>query len=224
MDKSVPNNTILMLSGVSCVGKTTTAFNIIKKYSEFKVVTELDIIRTAIRDTIININDTFRYYDKNNILKEYSHLFDSLTDGTYDILLEQAKLLLPCIRKIVYRQQNKKIPTIIEGMSIVPELYFDNFVPIDGFKENVIFINLYISNKNEHIKRRMIRCEEREYNINSITINDKINKMQIKNLHLHNSTLNISNKNNKVYSIDVSYLNENEVADEIMKIIYNLFF
>ena len=53
----IPGNFILMLSGVPCVGKTTTAYNILKYQPEFRRVSELDIVRTIVRATIRNIEN-----------------------------------------------------------------------------------------------------------------------------------------------------------------------
>lgn len=224
MSKMLPNDIILLLSGVSCVGKTTTAFNLINSCSEFKVVTELDIIRTVIRETINNVSDYYKYFDKEAILKEYSSLFESLTTGSFDTLKKQAKILLPYIKKIIYRQQEKNIPTIIEGMSIVPELFFNNnYEPLEGFKHNIVFVNLYISNKDEHLRRRSLRCQERQYDCDYKTVEEKIDKMWDKNITLHNSTYKISQHTKNVYSIDISNLSEIETTNKVIHILYNLF-
>ena len=45
----IPKDAILMLSGVSCVGKTTTAYEIVKNYPEFRRVSEYDLMRTVVR-------------------------------------------------------------------------------------------------------------------------------------------------------------------------------
>ena len=222
MDKKIPSNTILMLSGVACVGKTTTARNIVKNYEEFKLVTEVDIIREVIRYTIKNVDAYYKFYDKNSVTLEYKSLFDSLTDGDYNTLLNQAKALLPYIRSIVYKQQRKNIATIIEGMCIVPELYFKNYVPIDGFKNNVVFINLYISNQKKHFSRGDRRCKERNYDTNK-NMYDKIIKMESKNIALHESTLKLSEHCKNVYSIDVTNLNKIDIVDIIMKLLFKLF-
>lgn len=222
MIKRLPNDLVLLISGVSCVGKTTTAYSIINQCREFKVVTELDIIRTVIRETITNISDQYKYFDSEIILKDYSDLFDSLTDGDFDTLLRQSKTLLPYIKKIIYRQQDKKIPTIIEGISIVPELCFENFAPIEGFKNNIVFINLYISNKDEHIRRRFQRCRERRYDTPENIAKEKVEKMWDKNVMLHISTEIISLHNKNVYSLDITNMSEKEVSKKILSILYHL--
>ena len=53
----IPKDTILMLSGVSCVGKTTTAYEIVKNYSEFRRVSEYDLIRTVVRTAYEHLAD-----------------------------------------------------------------------------------------------------------------------------------------------------------------------
>lgn len=204
-----------MLSGVPCVGKTTAAYNIVKRFPEFRRVSELDIIRTVVRAVIHSLEDSF--IDKNAIQKQYLALFDSLSESNLDVAKEQSKLLIPYIKEIVVRQQMRKIPTVIEGSSIVPSTYFINNIPIDGFKDHVLFINLYLSNEHVHINRRMTRCYEREYDDNMEQIIDKVTHVREgKNFEIHKETLELSMRANNVFSFDVTNMTPDDIVSMII--------
>lgn len=47
-----PNDLIILISGASCVGKTTVAHYLLKLFPAFRNVTEMDIIRTAARSIL----------------------------------------------------------------------------------------------------------------------------------------------------------------------------
>ena len=215
----IPKDYILILSGVPCIGKTTTAYNIVKNLPEFRRVSELDIIRTIVRAVIKNFEHK-EYIDKNIIEKHYLDLFDSVSENDFAKVKQQSKILLPYIQEIISRQQLRKIPTIIEGSSFIPSTCFYNNAPIEGFQNNVVFINLYISDINEHLRRRVNRCKEREYLLTKEEIKQEIIIIrEKKNLEMHMETLALSEKNNKIYSVDISKMNEDEVLKNIVRII-----
>ena len=208
--KSIPF--ILLISGVPCVGKTTISYKLLEEYPFFKRITELDMIKTVIR-SIIKENDCS--YPNN----EFNCLFCSTTDSNYDIFKQQAIILSRYVKEIVIRQKKRCIPTIIEGINIIPSVYFNNSIPIEGFKDNVLFVNLYISNEQEHIKRRFQRCKERNYTMNDEQIKEKIFKYKDKNLILHQETLKLANKVNNVFSIDISGMSQASIVHAIKDII-----
>lgn len=162
MKIEIPKDLILFLTGVPCVGKTTTAYNLLRKYPEFKSVTEVDIMRTMARSIIRDIGPIVNSEVKLNVENSYYYLFKSVTVSNFITMKKQSSILSKPICEIVKRQQDRKIPTIIEGTSIVPSTFFENNKPIDGFQKNIIFINLYLSDIQEHIQRRKNRCVERE--------------------------------------------------------------
>lgn len=216
---NIPKDCILILSGVPCVGKTTTAYNILRSFPEFRRVSELDIIRTVVR-SVINTLERKEQINKDILQKHYSALFKSLSEEDLSVAKQQSKLLIPYVREIVSRQQKRKIPTIIEGTSIVPSTYFCNGHPINGFENNVIFINLYLSDENEHIQRRISRCKEREYSASDFMSKEKIIKVRREKNHmLHYETMELSQKCNKVFSIDVAKMNQEAVVEEILRIV-----
>lgn len=86
----IPKDTILMLSGVSCVGKTTTAYEIVKNYSEFRRVSEYDLIRTVVRTAYEHLADE-AYINKNELMDKYNALFESLTCNNFEITRLQSE-------------------------------------------------------------------------------------------------------------------------------------
>ena len=217
----IPGDFILMLSGVPCVGKTTTAYNILKYQPEFRLVSELDIIRTIVRATIRNIENC-QYVNKEMLQDQYAALFYSLSESNLSDCKKQSTLLVPYVREIVARQQRRNIPTIIEGLSIIPSTYFSNDKPIKGFEKNVFFINLFLSDEQEHIQRRYNRCKEREYQDTEDQIKEQvINIRNSKNCELHEETLELSKATKNVASFDVSNMDQDSVVKKILSILGN---
>lgn len=210
-----------MLSGVPCVGKTTTAYNILKYQPDFRRVSELDLIRTIIRAVIRNIENS-KYVDKEMLQGQYEELFYSLSERDLSDCKKQSTLLIPYVREIVARQQRRNIPTIIEGLSIIPSTYFSNNQPIKGFEKNVFFINLFLSDEQEHIQRRYNRCKEREYQDTKSQVKEQVaNIRNSKNLELHEETSELSKNVKNVASFDVSNMNQDSVTRKILGILDN---
>ena len=158
----VPKDAILMLSGVSCVGKTTAAYEIVKNYPEFRRVSEYDLLRTVVRTAYEYLAEE-AYIDKDELISKYNALFESITSSDFEITKLQSEQLLPYVKEIILRQQRRRIPTIIEGTGIIPSIYFPNNQPLAWLSKHVVFINLYISDEEDHISRRQSRSEERDY-------------------------------------------------------------
>ena len=210
--KSIPF--VLFISGVPCVGKTTISYKLLEEFPFFKRITELDIIKTCIRSLIKENN----LQDKN---ENYKCLFESTTESDFATFKEQAKVLYNHIKCIVVRQKKRCIPTIIEGINIVPSIYFDNYIPKEGFKKNVLFINFYISDENEHFRRRLERCQDRNYSLQESIIKEKIINYTEKNKMLHEETLELSKKVDNVFSLDISELDISQVVEIIKNITTN---
>lgn len=220
MSVIIPKDLILIISGVSCVGKTTTAYNLLKEYPEFKRVSETDILRTMLRTAIKDIGNGLTYTEKEKLHQDYAPIFDSLTHGDMDTLKRHSIVFSKYVKEIVKRQQARKIPTIIEGISIVPSTYFHNNKPIDGFENNVVFINLFVSDEIEHIQRRFNRCQERGYEDTIDSVKGQVSNIRKdKNDILHKETLDLSTKVNNVFSIDISDMDQQMVMNRIMSII-----
>ena len=221
----LPNDLIIMLSGVSCVGKTTTAYNLLQEIPQLRRVSELDIIRTMARAIVKEISglDFIGIDTKEKINDFFNPLYDSITNGNFEALKRQSNIILKYIKEIVKRQQMRKIPTVIEGINIIPSLYFYNDKPIDGFQNNIVYINLFMSDIEEHKKRRLKRCKEREYTQTIQTINDKITKLAEHNFLLNKETLTLAKKHKNVFSFDVSNKSEKEVTSKILSFISQLY-
>lgn len=219
---NLPKDFVLIISGVSCVGKTTAAYNLLKEYPEFKRVTELDIIRMILRSTIKDTANNISCSERKKLQEKFEHLFSSSTSEDFFVLKEQSRILVRCMKEIVKRQQERKIPTIIEGVSIVPSVFFQDGKPLEGFEKNVLFINLFLSDENEHYLRREKRCSEREYTDSKESIHRRVECIRNnKNDILHKETVELSLLVNNVVSIDISHLDEKMVVCRIANIIQN---
>ena len=219
----IPNDFILILSGVSCVGKTTTAYNLLQKYPKFKRVSETDILRTMLRAIVKDIETSANCTDKINLRQRYAPLFESLKYCDMTTLKKQSQILSTYVKEIVKRQQDRKIPTIIEGANIVPSTYFYNGKPIDGFEKNILFVNLFLSDEKEHLQRRLSRCKEREYaNDFNLVQKQVVDIRKDKNNALHEETLKLGECVNNVFSIDISNMSEGMVVDQIISIITHI--
>lgn len=219
MSANIPDDFILFLSGTSCVGKTAVAQRIITLIPEFRNVTEMDILRTAARAIVEDSVDLFKL-DKHNLV--YQALFSSTKSGDFTTYKQQASFFVTSVRNIVKRQQTRKIPTIIEGINIVPSLYFFNYTPIEGFKNNILFVNLYLSDEFSHIERRTKRCHERGYVDTEEEILNTVKRIRKhKNDELHNECQDLSRHVNNVFSIDTAAKSIDDVTQAILELIYN---
>ena len=221
--KKISDDTILILSGIPCVGKTSVAYKIIQQYPDFRRVSEMDMVRTIIRAVLNNlINDSILAEDI--IKQEYSDLFETLTVSDLNTTKLQAQKLMPYVKEIILRQQRRKIPSIIEGSGIIPSLFFPNGTPVEWLNSNIIFVNLYISDDNEQKKRRHTRYIERKYTSDYSEIEKReAVVMSEKNCELHTETVNLGKKFPNVFSIDTSYISLEEIAAEIIDIVKSCF-
>lgn len=213
----IPNDLIILISGASCVGKTTVAHYLLELISAFRNVIEMDIIRTAARSIVKDATNITPMIAENIYFRKYKALFASTKDGDYGVYKEQASFFVGSVREIVRRQQSRKIPTIIEGINIVPSLYFVDDMPIDGFQNHILFVNLYLSKESEHIRRRTLRCKERNYTDDSAMILNTVKKIrESKNELLHLECTRLSGQNDNVFSIDTADKTVEDVARQIM--------
>lgn len=150
---TLPNDLIVLISGVPGVGKTTISYELLKEHEEFRLVEETDIIREILRgynEYLENIHDT----PLNDVIYEHDIFL------SYDMAKHQCRIMKNSIINIIQRQQRKGIPTIINGVHIIPEeLYLNIKSP------NILFINLYVDSEAALWKRLKIRDPQ---NINLI--------------------------------------------------------
>lgn len=197
----LPENLIVLISGVPGVGKTTISYELSKKYKEFRLVEETDIIREILR----GYNNYLSSEDKLSLDNIYSH--DVFL--TYDMAKQQCKVMKNSIINIIERQQRKGIASIINGVHIIPEeLYLNLSFP------NIIYINLYIDSK-ETLWNRLNKRNPQKYTY------DAIPRLYQTNMDLKDSLLRIPNDLCKIYSIDVSTLTLKETISIIDHIFYN---
>ena len=197
----LPENLIILISGVPGVGKTTISYELLKKYKEFRLVEETDIIREIMR----GYNNYLSSEDKLSLDNIYSH--DVFL--TYDMAKQQCKIMKNSIINIIKRQQRKGIASIINGVHIIPEeLYFNLSFP------NIIYINLYVDSK-KALWNRLNKRNPQKYTY------DVIPRLYQTNMDLKDSLLRIPNDLCKIYSINVSTLTPKETISMIDHIFYN---
>ena len=191
----LPDNLILLISGVPGVGKTTISYELLKSHNEIRLVEETDIIREILRG----------YKEK---LMEHCQI-DSYNIYPHDVFLnyemakQQCDIMKNSIVNIVKRQQRKNIPSIINGVHIIPEV-----LCMDISFPNIIYINLYVDSKYalwERLKNR---------NSNKYTP-ECIPYLFQTNLDLYNSFCQMSKSYNMLYAINVSNLSVKETLSEI---------
>lgn len=199
----LPDNLIILITGVPGVGKTTISYELLKTHNEIRLVEETDIIREVLRG----------YKEK---LAEYGTI-DSHTIYPHDIFLnyemakQQCDIMKFSIINIIKRQQRKNIPSIINGVHIIPEvLYMDISFP------NVIYINLYVDSESalwERLKNR----NSHKYTLECIPY------LFQTNIDLHNSYSQMSKTFDMLFSINVSNLSINETLSEIKCILSKVY-
>lgn len=219
----IPNDTILFISGVSCVGKTTIAYEIIKEYNIFRRVSEIDILRTAIRSAYECFAEEL-CVNKQVLLNRYYSLFQSITNSDYETTKEQSIEMMPYVKEIVIRQQRRNIPTIIEGAGIVPSTYFPNGSPLEWLTNHMVFVNLFISDEKEHLNRRCSRVHNRNYSEDINKSKELITKARTeKNNILHTETTMLHQIFDNIISIDVSNIDIHETSCIIMELLSRYF-
>ena len=222
MDR-IAENTILILSGVPCVGKTSAAHNITRICPAFQRVCEMDIITAVIRTTLDDLANE-GLLSKDALNDGYSELYKSLTVSDLSTTKAHSKRLIPYIKEIIRHQQSRKIPTIIEGSGIIPSLFFPDGEPFEWLDSKVIFVNLYISDKHHQRMRRNNRHLEREY---PDAYNEIIRREDLvineKNVALHSEALSLSASHPNVFSIDTAYLTSEKIAEKIRDIVISYF-
>ena len=89
----LPENLIILISGVPGVGKTTISWELLKTYQEFRLVEETDIIREILR----GYNNLLTSIHKSPLDEIYAHdIFLS-----YDMARQQCKIMKNSIINII---------------------------------------------------------------------------------------------------------------------------
>lgn len=146
----VPKDTIVFISGVPGSGKTTVAYELFKNYCDFRIVEETDIIREILRG-----------YRKHLALMGIS-IPDEITPHNvfldYATASRQCEVMMNSIIAIVHRQQRKEIPTIINGVHIIPEILYDNML----FSSHIAYVVLAVKRKRQAYIKKKIRDKENQ--------------------------------------------------------------
>jgi len=213
------NERIVIISGSNGVGKTTVARKLLQNHPEFIVVQNIDILREVVRNT-------YNKFPKCN--SNLQLLNKSASELTYKELLLQSELLIDPILSVCRRLHYKHIPAIIEGINICYEVLFNNYEFQQFIKchKNIVFINLYLSNSQEHYERvanRIIDDSTKEKQLNKF---DNIRS----NNNLISNAVKVINNNpnnhlNQIINIDVieNGLSKQENIDRIVSIIESVF-
>lgn len=200
----LPKDLVIFISGVPGVGKTTISYQLLKMYKEFRLVEETDVMREVLRGYNSHLSSVYKTLQEDI----YPHnIFLS-----YDMARQQCKIMKNSIINIVKRQQRKCIPSIINGVHIIPEeLYLSlSFT-------NILYINLYIDSE-EDLWDRLKDRDPIKYKP------DCVSYLYQTNVALNNSIAKIPKNICNIYSINISSLSIEETLfriDEIFCKIYN---
>lgn len=205
MDKEyvLPQDLIVFISGVPGVGKTTISNELLNTHKEFRLVEETDIMREVIRGygsylTEVGILHSEDIYPHNVFL-------------SYEMAMQQCRIMKNSIINIVKRQQRKQIPSIINGVHIIPEELYAH-IPFP----NVLYIILYVDSE-EVLWKRLKNRDSQKYTQNCVPV------LYETNVELRNSVQRISQKSCRLYSINVSSLSVENTIMRIDKIFNSLF-
>lgn len=200
---NIPEGFIVFISGVPGVGKTTLSYELLRRFSQFRLIQETDLIREILR----GYNDYVKTEagDKRNI--NLVEIYDNTKFLNYEEASIQCKYMKYSLIEIIRRQRRRGISTIINGVHIIPEVLEDL-----AYYNNVVFINLFISDKDKFVNRFDNRCKEK-YSIHNIEYIFNTNH------ELHQKTIRLNNKYNAFFSFDISLLSISQTVDKIIKCI-----
>ena len=199
----LPENLIILISGVPGAGKTTISWELLKTHQEFRLVEETDIIREILRGYNNHLTSVYKLSSD----EIYAHdIFFN-----YDMAKQQCKIMKNSIINIIKRQQRKGIPSIINGVHIIPEeLYLSIPFP------NILYINLYIDSE-KALWNLLSKRDPQKYKKEYLPI------LYQTNVDLNNSLCNIPKDLCMIYSINVSNLSIQETLSKINKILYTIY-
>lgn len=153
LDLDIPKGFILFISGTPGVGKTTTSYELLKRFSCFRIIEETDILRDALRGYNELLNEKCGAFFQ-SLLGDVE-IYDHKKLLTLAEAKQQCAIMKKPLENIILRQQRKGISSIVNGVHIVPET-------LGSFASNpkVVFVNLYISNEQALYKRLLDRDPE----------------------------------------------------------------
>ena len=201
---TIPKGIIVLVSGVPGVGKTTISYELLKRYSQFRIIEETDLIREVLRGyneyLISEFGDSITTFLKRIKITDHTQLL------SYEDAKAQCSIMRCSIEHIISRQQRKGIPSIINGVHIIPEIL------CKITDSNVIYINLFVTDP-EVIRSRIFKRNPNSYILSHMPFIYKSNK------DLLYYTKRIELKRSNVYNIDVTNLNIDETIAKIISYI-----
>lgn len=210
LNNMIPSGFIVFISGVTGTGKSTLSNELLRTFDTFRIIEETDLIRETLRGYGEYLQEEFG--DKIKPLLESKLITGHKKILTFDDTKQQCLYMRKSIEKIVERQQRRKIPSIINGVHIVPEI-------LDGIlgNRNVIYLNLYVDNQNE-IYNRLFKRDPSSFTL------DYISMFHETNIAIYLSTLKLSRKIEHLFNnINVTNLNAKEVLgiaiEQISKVV-----
>ena len=202
----IPKGYVVMISGVPGSGKTTISYNLLKRFSDFRIIEETDLMREILLGYNIFLKKT---------IPSVSGALDNIKITDHNVLLtldeakQQCRIMKCSIEKIVERQKRKGIPSIINGVHVIPSI-------LNGLckNEKIIYINLYVNNK-ESIYKRIYNRNPNSYMLNNIELIYQSGK------DLFVDTMKLAENNNSFLfnNIDVTDLTINETINKIIYLI-----
>ena len=204
--KFIPKGYIVLISGVPGSGKTTISYQLLKKIDEFRIIEETDLLREILlgyNEYLIKEYKNDSTFIKNINITDHNKLL-SLNEAS-----QQCLYMKSSIEKIIERQKRKGIPSIINGVHIIPSV-------LNGIcnNEGIIFINLYVNNPSS-IYNRILERNPTSYMLEHISYIYNSGK------DLYEDTKKLANNSNPYLfnNIDVTTLSIDETIDKVIDII-----
>ena len=205
----VPDGFIVFISGVPGVGKTTIAYELLRRFDSFRIIEETDLIREVLRG--YNSFLAHEFPTQSQEILEKIKITDHNKLLSFAEAVQQCEFMRSSFEYIVGRQKRKGIPSIINGVHIIPEV-------LNGLADNhnVIYINLYTHSEQE-LYRRLVGRNPKSYMI------DHVPFIFQTNIDLYTSTERLWKENPYIFNnIDITELNVDETLCRIMKLICDL--
>ena len=204
----IPDGLIVFISGVPGMGKTTISYELLNGFNKFRIIEETDIIREVLRG--YNEYLKLEFGSQVDFVFEKIHITDHNKLLTFEEAKFQCKVMRQSFEEIVARQQRKGIATIINGVHIIPEVLSDF-----AEKDNILFVNLYVTDECEIYKRISQRAP------NSYML-DYIPFIFQTNIDLYLSTEKMSQEYQNVFNVDVTKLTIENTIIQIVDYIKQL--
>lgn len=157
LQNDIPDDLVVFISGVPGVGKTTVSYELLRSCNKFRLIQETDLMREILRGFTEYLNDFLCCNSYHASLPIPEIIPDHRKIFTYDEMKIQCTIMRCSVENIVIRQQRKRIPSIINGVHIVPEILSEL-----ANRSNVLFLNLYVSSK-EILRKRLSNRDPEKY-------------------------------------------------------------